>query len=81
MDIQFEEKEDSALDYVDSESRDLPSTQENEVIKDSDTVLVETIYSFPALYDKELKEYHDAGIRKNCWENVGVITEKEGWIK
>lgn len=70
MDIPFDVSDDSGLnDNEDSDMREIALTQEEQAYKDSDTLLVETVYNFPALYNKELKDYHIP----SCAKTVGEL--------
>ena len=37
-----------------------------------DTAIAEEVGKFPALYDKQCKEYHRKDIQKNCWSIVAL---------
>ena len=45
--------------------------------RDLEITVAEEVRKFPALYDKQCKEYHRKDVQRNCWEKVASEVELE----
>lgn len=72
----YEENVDSLVDHTEEVTASQAAVPE--VLKDADVLLIETVAAYPALYDKQVKEYHASDIRQNCWGMVAAVTNTSG---
>ena len=40
--------------------------------REEDIEIAEVVRNFPALYDKQCKDYHRRDVQKNCWTSVAL---------